>query len=323
MFGLEHLTESIEEGAEHGSGERRPSDGGVGRERSNSLEAPLLSPDEEKQALELLRRDVVEIQKEVTRLSDSLARNSREDVDEVIHALQYRADKAKRRLDNPGPLEEANVARMMVHLAELKANCESMSKPIDLPSAKKSIDDFEKTLNHLHGHAHRNRFRRWKQVAKPPEEKTLSEKLPWALAFAVTVDASVDGLLIGLAFSASESAGWCMSVATCIEMGFLGLSFSASVQNATRSFIKHSLLVVVPPLVLAGSGLMGRQLGHMLEETPGLFVGFIAFSIVALLFLVTQELLTEAREVAGEDMTTNIMFFVGLLGGILLEKLLG
>merc|ERR1711972_359319 len=111
--------------------------------------------------------------------------------------------------------------------------------------------------------------------------------------------------------------------ATCIEMCFLGLSFSASVQNTTRSVLKHTALVLLPPVVLALSGVLGNGIGGFLEQSPGLFIGFIAFAIVALLFLVTQELLTEAHEVGGEDILVNIMLFVGLLAGILLEQFVG
>merc|ERR1712046_194781 len=102
--------------------------------------------------------------------------------------------------------------------------------------------------------------------------------------------------------------------------GFLGLSFSATIQNVTRSLCKHVVIVCVPPLVLVGLGIAGHELGHQLQSSQGLFIGFISFAIVALLLLVTQELLKEASEM--DSLLINVMFFVGLLAGILMDKIL-
>merc|ERR1712137_997209 len=156
-------------------------------------------------------------------------------------------------------------------------------------------------------------------MGRPSMLEPVSDKISWPLVGGVTTDAAVDGLLIGLAFSASPGAGWSMSIATCIEMGFLGLTFSATLQSETHSRVKIVGISIVPPTVLLLSGVAGHALGILLESTPDLFIGFIAFSIVALLFLVTQELLAEAHKLEG-DKFVNVMFFVGLLGGILLEK---
>ena len=43
---------------------------------------------------------------------------------------------------------------------------------------------------------------------------------------------------------------------------------------------------------------MGDILGQELVKQELVFIGFIAFATVALLFLVTEELLTEANEVS-------------------------
>jgi len=71
------------------------------------------------------------------------------------------------------------------------------------------------------------------------------------------------------------------------------------------------------------AGVVGNHMGDALHENLAVFVGFIGFATVCLLFLVTQELLTEAHEVGGDNVAINIMLFVGLFGGILLEKFLG
>ena len=82
-------------------------------------------------------------------------------------------------------------------------------------------------------------------------------------------------------------------------------------------------MCVVPPLCILGSGIVGREIGNSLQENQGVFIGFVAFSIVAILFLVTQELLREAQEFAGENILINMMFFVGLLLGVLMDRALG
>merc|ERR1719310_1426726 len=109
-----------------------------------------------------------------------------------------------------------------------------------------------------------------------------------------------------------------MALATSIEMGFLGLSFVATLRTRTSSVLKLVGIAVLPPLTILLMGALGFLLGHTLEQNPAVFIGFIAFSIVALLFLVTQELLAEAKEVAGDSIVINSLFFVGLLAGILL-----
>lgn len=86
----------------------------------------------------------------------------------------------------------------------------------------------------------------------------------------------------------------------------MGLSFTASLQNATRSSWKIFFVALLPPLLLLMAGLAGNTLGIMFAERPATFVAFISFAIVALLFLVTQELLTEAQEVANGSTSINV-----------------
>ena len=67
---------------------------------------------------------------------------------------------------------------------------------------------------------------------------------------------------------------------------------------------------------------MGDVLGQELVKQELVFIGFIAFATVALLFLVTQELLTEANEVSNGSTAINICFFFGLYAGIVMDKAL-
>ena len=157
-----------------------------------------------------------------------------------------------------------------------------------MQEASASLRKLSALLTHLHEDHIETRFKRWKPLSPPPADAELSEEIPWATLFAVAVDATVDGILIGLSLSADKTAGLSMAIATCIEMAFLGLSFSATIQNVTRSTCKHVAAVLVPPLCLFGAGIVGHVAGSSLQSSQGLFIGFISFAIVALLFLVTQ-----------------------------------
>jgi len=271
-----------------------------------------------------LRQKQPEVEKNVQLLTQAIENGS--DicaVDEVVHRLSFFVDSAQRSLSPKKELDAAAKAKLREHAKELQDDYAALQTATTAKEARASLHKISEHLDHLHEDHIETRFKRWAPVSPPPAEGDLSEEIPIATLFAVAVDASVDGVLIGLALAADKTAGLSMAIATCIEMAFLGLSFSATVQNATRSTAKHILCVSIPPLCLFGCGILGHAAGAALQSSQGLFIGFISFAIVALLFLVTQELLTEAREVAGETFYINVMFFVGLLGGMMLDKVIG
>jgi len=315
MFGLGYLTESMEEDED----EEQP----MHKRTYSDIETALLDVDEadRTRAKEGFQAETAEIRKEVQRLQTVLQDGCQNSIDEILHGLEYRVHKATRVLYVRTGIDDYNHKRMKEHGRELDQASVKLQGFDTFQKAKDDLKEFQACLEHLHGHAERvPHFRRWKALAKPTEEAQLSERLPLPLVGAVTVDAAVDGLLIGLSYAASPSAGIAMAAATCIEMGFLGLSFCASLQNATRSAWKIVIVALLPPVILVLSGEAGHRLGRMCSENPEVFIGFISFSIVALLFLVTQELLVEAQEVASGSKLINAMFFFGLLAGILLEN---
>eukprot|EP00658_Telonema_sp_P-2_P024100 TRINITY_DN19667_c0_g2_i1.p1 TRINITY_DN19667_c0_g2~~TRINITY_DN19667_c0_g2_i1.p1 ORF type:complete len:176 (+),score=58.99 TRINITY_DN19667_c0_g2_i1:127-654(+) len=167
----------------------------------------------------------------------------------------------------------------------------------------------------------KRRKSRWAPLQEEEEEE--QEELSLSLAAAVSVDAMVDGLLIGLSYIASHTAGISMAIATCIEMGFLGVSFSNTVKNSSNmSRLKHCATILIPPLCMIGAGVVGDIVGQQLVKQEYVFIGFIAFATVALLFLVTEELLTEANEVSKGSFWINICFFLGLYAGLIMDKAL-
>lgn len=317
MLGLERLTQGMEDDEDDENG------AAFTPTPKSSIETPFIPVEDSAELLPEIKAEATELTENVGTLERKLMDGvTRDSVDEVLHGLMLRVHKIQRRLDNRGPLDDQNRGRMLFHTRELREHGEDLVGQMTLHGAKKSLRKFDDTLEHIHGHAEKGRFQRWRPAPPPVVAEALSESIPWPLVAAVTIDASVDGLLIGLSYSASASAGFAMSIATCIEMGFLGLSFSASVQNVTRSRGKLFGLALLPPVVLCLSGFLGASLGAVSQGGPGLFIGFISFAVVALLFLVTQELLAEAQEYGRGNSVVTSFFFVGLLAGILLERLL-
>ena len=138
------------------------------------------------------------------------------------------------------------------------------------------------------------------------------------LLVAVGVDVLVDGLLIGVGFAAGARVGQLLVIALTLELLFLGLSVAASLNNAgwPRG---RSLLSVVG---LSSLALVGASLGgYLLSGLSGLALEIVlSFGAAALMYLVVEELLTEAHEVKETPLITA-SFFTGFVALYLLEIL--
>ena len=141
---------------------------------------------------------------------------------------------------------------------------------------------------------------------------------PVTLATAVAVDSFVDGFLIGLSAASGTNAGFVMSAALSIEMGFLGLTYAAALTKQPRWLA--TLAMIGPPVILVLGGAGGALLAAAVADTA-LHVGLISFGVAALLYLVTEELLLEAHsEGEGHTWWVDCCYFAGFLGSFLLEK---
>ena len=142
---------------------------------------------------------------------------------------------------------------------------------------------------------------------------------PVALMSMVGVDILIDGLVLGIAFAAGSKAGFILTVALTIEVLFLGLTVANELGESVRSRLKivaitAGLVLLLPTGVLLASPLT-------LLPSPVL-TGFFAFGLIALLYLVTEELLVEAHEVPDRPWVTA-MFFIGFLLLLVLEEISG
>lgn len=141
----------------------------------------------------------------------------------------------------------------------------------------------------------------------------------WSLITTVGVDVFIDGLIVGIGFIAGTKEGMLLTIALTIEMLFLSLSVAATLSSAKVSWPKMLGITLAIALLLP----IGATIGVVtLAGLSGiLLAGFFAFGLVALLYLVTEELLVEAHETPDTPFTTAT-FFVGFLLLIAIEEMI-
>lgn len=165
---------------------------------------------------------------------------------------------------------------------------------------------------------------RWHR-SLPKIETNEGDTIPMGLVMPVCLDAFVDGFLIGISSVISLKAGIVLSFANCLEMSFLGMAYSSRLKKCTgSSLLARSIALYTPPLVMFLASGIGAALGSAVETLPALFIAMVAFGAVALLFLVANELLIEARNAQGEDdhWYISIMVFVGVYLVLMLNHVL-
>jgi ZIP family zinc transporter len=147
-------------------------------------------------------------------------------------------------------------------------------------------------------------------------DRPKARKLPLTMLVGVGVDLVVDGLLIGIGFAAGAKEGRLLALALTAELVSLGLAVGSSLNGKAVAFGKSiGVLAVLSVAFIVGAALGTTLLSHVSDHVLA-FV--LSFGAAALLFLVTEELLTEAHE-EKETPAMTAMFF----GGFLLFLILG
>lgn len=144
-------------------------------------------------------------------------------------------------------------------------------------------------------------------------------KGPAGLMSVTGIDILVDGLVLGIAFAAGAKAGILLTVALTIEVLFLGLTVANELGEGGASKRKVVGLTAGLVLLLPLGALLGGPVGSLPPSVQG---GFLAFGLIALLYLVTEELLVEAHETEDRPWVTA-MFFAGFLLLLLLDEMIG
>jgi len=144
-------------------------------------------------------------------------------------------------------------------------------------------------------------------------------KGPAGLMSVTGIDILVDGLVLGIAFAAGAKAGILLTVALTIEVMFLGLTVANELGEGGASKGKVVGLTAALVLLLPLGALLGGPVGSLPAAVQA---GFLSFGLIALLYLVTEELLIEAHETEDRPWVTA-MFFAGFLLLLLLDGMIG
>jgi len=151
--------------------------------------------------------------------------------------------------------------------------------------------------------------------------KWVEEVVHGALGFlvAIAIDIFIDGLVLGLAFIGGQKAGFLLTVALSLEILFLGLTVTEALNETMRSRVKLVGATVALSLLLPLGTLAAAPVAVL---PPHVVTGFLSFGLMALLYLVTEELLVEAHQKPDNAWITSA-FFVGFLALLALEELTG
>ncbi|KQO05205.1 ZIP family metal transporter [Sphingomonas sp. Leaf242] len=142
---------------------------------------------------------------------------------------------------------------------------------------------------------------------------------PIAMLGAVAVDILIDGLVLGLAFVAGGKAGVLLTIALTLEVLFLGLTVTTELGETIKSKARIIGITMGIALLLP----IGAAIATPVATFPAVVIaGFLSFGLMALLYLVTEELLVEAHEKPDTPLI-SAMFFIGFLGLLLIEEVLG
>lgn len=151
--------------------------------------------------------------------------------------------------------------------------------------------------------------------------KALEERVkgPVAMLAAIGVDIFIDGLVLGLAFVAGAQAGRLLAVALTLEVLFLGLTVTTELGEGKMPKGKVLATTFCLSLLLPIGTLVATPVATLSSTT---IAGFLSFGVIALLYLVTEELLVEAHEKRDTPFVTAL-FFIGFLGLLLFEEMSG
>ena len=130
----------------------------------------------------------------------------------------------------------------------------------------------------------------------------------------------MDGLLIGIATAAGQSAGPMMAASLCVEMSFLGLTLAMALKGQSRiSSIGASL---VGPVGIVIGAAVGGFLSEAFSKNPASMTFLLSFGTSALLFMVAEELLLEAHEEGDHVWWVDLQLYTGFFASIIMGKIL-
>lgn len=154
------------------------------------------------------------------------------------------------------------------------------------------------------------------KLEKKDDKLSANNRLPIGLLIAMGIDMLIDGLLLGVGFAAGKKEGILLSIALAVEVFSLGLAVVLACADSSISKQKNIAIVFGLGMLFFMGAIIGILfLSGLSQEMLELV---LSFGLAALLFLVTEELLTEAHEEKETPFQTACFF-----GGFLLFLLIG
>ena len=141
---------------------------------------------------------------------------------------------------------------------------------------------------------------------------------PIGMLSAIGVDVFIDGIVLGIGFSADLRTGLLLTAALTLELVLLGLTSTTALAGVVRSGWPRLLAVAGLVLLLPAGTLIAAPVSSFPEPVR---IGLLSFGLMALLYLVIEELLVEAHEREEPTWVTSL-FFVGFLFLLLLDELM-
>lgn len=154
--------------------------------------------------------------------------------------------------------------------------------------------------------------------AKSEESLRPVQKWPIALIAAIAIDILIDGMILGVGFSAGDREGRLLTFALTVELLSLGLAGSVTLVNAGIAPIRAAMSITGLALTIVLGAILGGTV--LTGAFEGALEIALSFGLAALLFLVTEELLVEAHEVQETPLSTAT-FFAGFLLFLMLGML--
>ena len=254
-----------------------------------------------------------------------------ENIDEGVHKLQYLVDHTRRLVEGAEAdvtgvaakvwLTEDRKRTMRRRVLALKYCAEHLNEHVSethidaalLKEIHGHMDDMDKQITFFHDSVQKAASK-WGRKAYTLPEPELGDAIPMNLVVPVTLDCFVDGFLIGVTCAISPKAGIILGAANCLEMGSLGMAYAVRLKRCTgtRPTVRYLALFLPPILMFLSSGI-GAALGHASQAVPAVYVGFVAFGVVALLALSLNELIVEAKvsldEAGAPETLSAVLFF--------------
>jgi len=137
------------------------------------------------------------------------------------------------------------------------------------------------------------------------------------LLAAIGSDLLIDGVLVGLGVSLGARQGLILTIALTLEIAFLALSVTAELTERGAGRLRAALVPSLLSLLVVVGALIAVL---VLADAPAaVLAGVLGGGIAALLYLVTEELLTDAHEAAAGTPLLTALFFAGFLALYVLE----